>query len=315
MRAGARCPITYEPLPSGDCSRYSVRGLRLLSPRLTSLADLGYSAEEQRQQALARAAKMSIQGMQPKLAARLAVSAARFEFVDRGGTFILKPQTSDYAHLPENEDLTMRLASALGIEVPLHGMVYSADGSLTYYIQRFDRRGRGKKVAVEDFAQLSGKSRETKYDASMEEVAGVLDRFATFPVVEKLDLYVRTVFCFLCGNEDMHLKNFSLVTRHGRVSLSPAYDLVNTTLAIHGAREEMALPIRGRKNRLSRGDLVDYFGRERLRLTSQAIEAAQLRIRTGMASWPATIAASFLPEGARQRYAEIVRERAARFFD
>ncbi len=309
-----RCPITYEPLPPGARSRYSQRGLRHLSPRLTDLADLGYSAEEQRREALARAAKMSIQGVQPKLSARLAVGAARFEFVDRGGTFILKPQTGEYANLPENEDLTMRLAAALGIDVPQHGMVYSADGSLTYFVKRFDRRGHGKKVAVEDFAQLSGNSRETKYESSMEEVARVIDRFATFPLVEKLDLFVRTVFCFLAGNEDMHLKNFSLIAREGRVSLSPAYDLVNTTLAVHGAREEMALPIRGRKNRLSRGDFVDYFGRERLRLTPRAIEAAEERVRSGLASWPATIEASFLPERARQRYLEIVREREARFF-
>ncbi len=314
MTPSARCPITYDPLPPGATSRYSARGLRLLSPRLTELADLGYSAEEQRREALARAAKMSIQGVQPKLSARLAVSAGMFEFVDRGGTFILKPQTGDYAHLPENEDLTMRLAAAIGIEVPLHGMIFSVDGSLTYFVQRFDRRGRRKKVAVEDFAQLSGRSRETKYAASMEDVAGVIDQYATFPLVDKLDLFVRTVFCFLCGNEDMHLKNFSLVTRDGRVSLSPAYDLVNTTLAIHGTREELALPVRGRKNRLSRGDLVDDFGRERLRLPARAIGAAEGRVRAGLASWPATIAASFLPENARQRYAEIVQDREARLF-
>ena len=59
--------------------------------------------------------------------------------------------------------MTMRLAELIGIKVPLHGMVYSKDNTMTYFIRRFDRVGRNRKIAVEDFAQLSGRDRETKY--------------------------------------------------------------------------------------------------------------------------------------------------------
>jgi serine/threonine-protein kinase HipA len=132
---------------------------------------------------------MSVQGIQPKLSATLNVSRQRFEVVDIGGHYILKPQNPQFPQLPENEDLSMRLAGAAGIDVPLHGLVYSKDGSFTYFIKRFDRIGRNKKLAVEDFAQLFGLSRETKYDASMEKVAAVIEKYCTFPALEKIKLF------------------------------------------------------------------------------------------------------------------------------
>ncbi len=224
-----RCPITYEALQKG--MKYSRAGLRLLSARLTALHDLPWSASDQRKEAVLRAGKMSIQGMQPKLSARLNVPEGRFDVVDTGGEFILKPQT-DYPEIPENESLTMRFAATVGIEAPLTGMVYCADGSRTYFIKRFDRVGKNRKIPVEDFTQLSGRTRETKYDSSMEQLGEIIRRFCTFPVVENQKLLRLTLFNYLTGNEDAHLKNFSLVTRDGIVGLSPAYDLVNTTIVL-----------------------------------------------------------------------------------
>ena len=148
-----RCPITYEPL-AGDAS-YSPKGLKLLNRNLTSLAPLEFTAEQQRQEAISRAGKMSIQGLQLKLSTVLRITQGRFEIVDRGGQYILKPQSLDFPELPENEDLTMRMAAAVGIEVPLHGLVRSIDNSFAYFIKRFDREGR-ERLPVEDFAQLSG---------------------------------------------------------------------------------------------------------------------------------------------------------------
>jgi serine/threonine-protein kinase HipA len=251
-----RCPISYEP---GE-SRYSAKGLKLLSRQLTNLQDLPFSAGELRQEAAARAGKMSIQGVQPKLSARLRIKEQRFEIVDLGGTYILKPQLDNYQEVPENEDLTMRLAGLAGIEVPLHGLLYGVDGAMTYFVKRFDRTGRKGKRHVEDFAQLSGQTRDTKYRSSMEQVTGLIETYCTFPAVEKPKLFRLTLFCFLTGNEDMHLKNFSVMRHKDVISLSPAYDLLNTTIVVSSPHEELVLPINGKKNRLGRQDLVDYFG-------------------------------------------------------
>lgn len=132
----SRCPITYKVIPDG--TRYSPEGLKRLARQLKDLRELPYSAEEQRREAIARASKMSIQGVQPKLSARLNVAQAVFEVVDTGGEYILKPQTQ-YLEVPENEDLTMRLAQESGIEVPLHGLVYSRDETFTYFITECPR--------------------------------------------------------------------------------------------------------------------------------------------------------------------------------
>jgi serine/threonine-protein kinase HipA len=183
-----RCPITYE-----ECGKekYSDKGLKRISPKLKKLNDFPYSADEQVKEAVARASKMSIQGVQPKLSVKLNIKKEIFEILDSGGHYIFKPQTMSYKEVPENEALTMRLAKSIGIEVPIHGLLYSRDGSLTYFIKRFDRFGRNQKIPVEDFAQLSQKNRETKYSSSMEKVASIIDEFCTFPALEKYKLFNR----------------------------------------------------------------------------------------------------------------------------
>ncbi len=307
-----RCPITYQQLTDLEAGRYSRRGLRQLSPLLARLEELPYSAEEQRQEAAARATKMSIQGAQPKLSARLSVKDGRFVLVDRGGRWILKPQNPPYRQVPENENLTMHLARVAGIEVPTHGLLPCRDGSWTYVVRRFDRVGRSRKLAVEDFAQLTGNTRDTKYQSSMEQLAAVVDELATFPVVQKLELFRRSLFAFLTGNEDMHLKNLSLITRRGMVELSPAYDLVNSTIVLPSPQEELALPLRGKKRNLTRRDWLRYYGQERLGLQARAIDHVVHELASAYPTWERLVDYSFLTADAQQAYRSVLRERKKR---
>ncbi|MBL9167383.1 MAG: HipA domain-containing protein [Verrucomicrobiales bacterium] len=304
-----RCPITYELLPDG--STYSRAGLRLLNRNLASLAPLEFTAEQQRQEAIHRAGKMSIQGLQLKLSVVLRITEGRFEVVNRGGRYILKPQSLDFRELPENEDVTMRMAAVVGIKVPVHGLVSSVDGSFTYFIKRFDREGRDR-LPVEDFAQLSGASRETKYESSMEKVAGVIDQYCTFPALERVKLFERTLFSFLVGNEDMHLKNFSLLSRNGKVELAPAYDFLNTTIALGAAKEELALPVRGKKSRLTHHDVFDYFARERLQINEKVLSDVVSRFAKAIPSWRELVNESFLSAGMKENYAALLTERGQR---
>jgi serine/threonine-protein kinase HipA len=305
----SRCPITYEPLPDGV--NYSQQGLKLLNRNLTCLAPLEFTAQEQRQEALNRAGKMSIQGLQLKLSVVLRITEGRFEVVNRGGKYILKPPSLDFPELPENEDVTMRMAATVEIEVPVHGLVRSIDGSFTYFIKRFDREGRDR-MPVEDFAQLSGASRETKYDSSMEKVASVIDQFCTFPALERVKLFERTLFSFLVGNEDMHLKNFSLITRNEKIELAPAYDFLNTTIALKAAKEEMALPIKGKKSKLVRNDLLNYFAHERLQINQRVLNDVLSRFAKAIPSWRELLAESFLSAEAKQKYTAVLAQRAER---
>ncbi len=305
----SRCPLLYVEIPDG--LQYSREGLRTLHPKLEQLHDFPLTAEEQLHEAAALAAKISIQGVQPKLSVRLDAGTGTFRVVETLGQYIVKPPNPAFPQLPENEDLTMRLASISGIDVPFHGLIYAKDGSMSYLIRRFDRIGRKGKLAAEDFAQLGGFSRETKYDSSVEQVIRLIETFTTFPAVEKLKLFARILFCFLTGNEDMHLKNYSIITSKGGIHrLSPAYDLLNTTIALRTAEEESALPLRGRKRNLTRKDLVEYLGSERLELPPQAIDTVLSRFRQAIPEYRRLIEISFLSDDQKRAYTDLLTRRS-----
>ncbi len=303
-----RCPITYELC---DDQKYTQKGLKLLSKSLKNLKDFPYTSKEQIQMAAQFASKLSIQGVQPKLSVTLNVKEEVFEIVEKRGRFIIKPPHHIYEEVPQNEDLTMRLAAVVGIEVPFHGMIYNIDNSLSYFIKRFDRT-RSHKISVEDFSQLLERSRDTKYESSMEKVVSVIEKHCTFPLMEKLKLFRLVIFNFLVGNEDMHLKNFTLIRRENKVELSPAYDLLNTTI-IMKAEEEIALPIRGKKKKLNRSDFVDYFGIERLGLSASILENELSKFKESLNSWKRLINDSFLSEKMRSRYEKLIENRWKKF--
>ncbi|MFZ5942323.1 MAG: type II toxin-antitoxin system HipA family toxin [Bacteroidota bacterium] len=301
-----RCPISYETCGS---NRYSAAGLKLLSYELRSLEDLGYTAEEQRKEAFNRATRMSVQGMQPKLSARLNIREGRFDLVDTGGRYILKPQHYYFPELPENEDLTMKLAAEIGLDIPVHGLIWSRDQSLTYFIKRFDRKGQNEKVPVEDFAQLAGMTRDTKYDYSLEKVVSLVNKYCTFPVIEKLTLFKLVIFSYLAGNDDLHLKNFSVISENGIIKLSPAYDLLNTTIEYSKPEEESALPVKGKRKNLNRNILLDYFGLERCELSPKSIGKVLDTISAAVPVWKTLIASGFLSDGMKEKYANLLEYR------
>ena len=306
----AYCPINLEPLPTGRS--YSEPGLKSIHSKLKHLEPLEYSYAAQLKEVRRRSDKMSIQGVQPKLSAVLKLKDSCFALVDRGGRFILKPNPLAYEEVPANEALTMRMAAEAGIEVPAHGLLRAKDASWVYFVKRYDRVGRTGKVHIEDFAQLSGATRETKYDSSLEQVVQLLEQFCTFPAIEKPKLAKRLLFCFLTGNEDMHLKNFSVWMQDGVVSLTPAYDLLNSTLVLENAKEESALPLRGKKRKLNKELWLNYFCKERLQLTEEQIDSVVKDLKEALPVWDRLIGQSFLSLEHQLGYRTILYERANR---
>lgn len=301
-----RCPITYEAVSD---SLYSQKGLKSLSQNLVNLELFAYSAEEQRAEAMARAVKLSIQGVQPKLSAVLNIKERKFDLVDKEGRYILKPQHQVFPQLPENEDVTMRMAFKANIPVPMHGLIWSKDESLTYFIKRFDRAGHKDKIPVEDFAQLALLTRDTKYNYTMEKLVALLDEYCTFPLIEKAKLFRLVLFNFLVGNEDMHMKNYSLIRNGDITELSPAYDLLNTTIVLKGGAEEIALSIAGKKKNLKRKDLVDYFGIERCGLPGKVIENTLQSINQSIPEWKGLLNICFLTEEFKEKYNSLLEKR------
>ena len=307
-----RCLFTYRELKPGE-TNYSIEGLKKLNPKLTKLNLFPYTSEQQLVESRKMAGKISIQGVQPKLSVQLSIKESVFEIVERHGTYIVKPPVTQWAELPENEDLTMHLASLSGFSVPWHGLIKAQDDRLSYVIKRFDRKGKKHKNPQEDFAQLMGATSTTKYEATMEDVASVIEKYCTFKTLEWYELFRRTIFCFLVGNEDMHLKNFSVTTMpNGKIQLTPFYDFLNTTIASEGSEEELALPIDGSKHGFSRKTFVEKFAIPHLYISKEKAEKEIDRLLKDVPAWKAMIEKSFLSAKLKSDYIKLLEARSKR---
>lgn len=255
------------------------------------------------------AGKMSISGMQEKVSLKLSDDKSRLEVAPSGGRYILKPEPSRFAFVPQNEHLTMRLARLVGIEVPPCGLFELTDGAIAYLISRFDRLEDGAKLPVEDFCQLAGKPLRDKYDGSGELCVRILRQFASEPLIEIRKLFQMLLFSWCVSNGDQHLKNFSLFAHaDGLRRLTPAYDLICTRLPIPSDRS-LALTICGKKSNLNRKLWLDFAG------YCQIPERAALRLVTdqinGLEPSVALIQASLLPDDQKADYESIFRENIA----
>ena len=195
---------------------------------------------------------ISVTGVQPKLSVELTrgIAPKKITIVGLWGSYILKPPSTAYPNLPENEDLVMHLAELCGLSTVPHSLIRLKNGRLAYITKRVDRTASGK-IHMEDMCQLTGRLTEHKYSGSHEQVAKSILKYSIDPILDVIGFYERTLFSFLTGNADMHLKNFSLINTPGAgYQLAPAYDLISTAIANPEDKEELALNLNGKKNNI-----------------------------------------------------------------
>lgn len=160
-------------------------------------------------------------------------------------THILKPdsQSADYPHSVINEYFSMRLAAAVGLNVPAVHRLYAPEPA--YIVERFDRRtaadGSTQRLHIIDTCQLLAKSRAFKYEqATLGTLVQAVEQ-CTAKAATRLQLYRWLVFNYLLGNGDNHLKNISFHISHEGVQLAPAYDLLCT--AVYDTRSFSESPV------------------------------------------------------------------------
>jgi serine/threonine-protein kinase HipA len=146
----------------------------------------------------------------------------------------------------------------------------------------------------------------------MEKVVQLVNEYCTFPAIEKVKLFKLVLFCFITGNEDMHLKNFSIINRNKKIELSPCYDLLNTTIEINDASEEIALTLKGKRNHLTKQILIKYFGGERCELNDKVITNTVNAIIAARPHWMEEINRSFLSDEMKKKYIDVVESRFER---
>lgn len=234
----------------------------------------------------------------------------RFTIVGAWGGYILKPPTEQYPELPQIEDVTMHLARLSSIATVPHCLMRMTSGALAYVTARVDRTRRGK-LAMEDMCQLTGRMTEHKYRGSYEQVAAAINRYSATPGLDVVNFFEVVLFSLLTGNADMHLKNFSLLETPGiGMTLSPAYDLVNTALVHPSDDEELALALHGKRKIITRRDVISAMRASDL--DDRQIERIFEKMQRSIPSWMQMLDASFLRESTKEAYKQFIAARAAK---
>ncbi len=254
--------------------------------------------------------RVAIPGVQPKilLEANTGVGAANSLTIagTRGGKYIIKPPNPNYPQLPENEHITMLLAKeAFGMHTALHSLIRLSSGELAYITRRMDRRDDGTSVHMLDMFQIL--EAHDKYLGSMEKVGRAISQYSSSPQEDVHYYFELVLFCFLTGNNDMHLKNFSMIRKGNAWNLAPAYDLLNVHLAIPKDVEELALTLGGKKRKFTRQYFMD-FGLK-LGLSEMHISGVFDRMEKQISPAIAWLNQSFLTEENRENYVALIRKR------
>lgn len=254
-------------------------------------------------------AQTSLTGVQPKLSLNLHKhkGSNRLTIVGLWGDFIFKPQTDTYPELPENEDLTMHMAEVARIKVVPHSLIRLADNTLGYITHRIDRTKKGEKIDMEDLCQLTLHPTEYKYKSSCEQIAKTIVAYSSMPKLDLVNFMQVLLFSFITGNNDMHLKNFSLYRPKKLYQLTPAYDLLNVAIVNPKDKEELALTLNGKKSRLKLSDFLKASATMGIEenVTMQLIAS----MKNALPAWVELINNSFLSKDMKEAYLELIDKR------
>lgn len=306
-----KCLYCYRPLLKGEKDMHTACIKKFFGT--TTLPALDYTTEQLDRLALQIIQdQTSLTGVQPKLSLHLNEheGSKRLTIVGLWGGYICKPQTSQYEMMPEVEDLTMHLAEVARIEVVPHTLMRMADNTLCYLTRRIDRTSAGEKIAMEDMCQLTERQTEHKYKSSYERIGKAVLRYSSIPKMDVTNFFEVVLFSWLTGNNDMHLKNFSLYEVADMIRLTPAYDLLNAAIINPKDDEELALTLNGRKKKLQREDFIRAAAT--LGIENVIVERLINKYIKLLPKFEAVIQNSFISDELKVKYDELLKERLER---
>jgi serine/threonine-protein kinase HipA len=235
---------------------------------------------------------------------------AKFTIVGLWGKYIFKPQSAKYPHLPELEDLTMKMAEVAHIRTVRHTLIRLADGELGYLTLRMDRGKKNEKISMLDMCQLTNRLTEHKYYGTYQQLAETIKKYSSAPMLDVQRFWELVLFSWMTGNSDMHCKNFSLIdTGNGEYVLSPAYDLLAVLLADPADTEEMAMSftVGGKKSGFDRNTFMTAFVESGISVARSEKMIEQMK--THLPKWKELISQSFLPEKMKVDYYTLLDKR------
>ena len=257
---------------------------------------------------------LTVPGVQKKLSLHLSTDVeSRLTIVDYPTGYILKPQTEEYANLPEFENLAMKLAELAGIQTVQNALIQN-HGQYFYITKRVDREIHGtndvKMYAMEDFCQLAERLTADKYKGSYEKCGRIIQEHSSQAGLDMAEFFIRVIFSFVIGNSDMHLKNFSLrETEPGnrKFCLSEAYDMLPVNVVLPEDQEQMALTLNGKKKKLKRQDFMALA--ERCAITEKAAGKMIAKVCALQEKLLQGCDASYLPQESKEQVKQLIVER------
>ena len=299
-----KCLCCYKELEEGQKDFHPSCARKFFGTKDVPLLEYKHEELDQLAEQVIRA-QTSLTGVQPKLSLNLDKhdGCSRLTIVGLWGDYIFKPQTESYEQLPENEDLTMHLAEVAKISVVPHSLIRLADGKLGYITKRIDRTENGEKIDMEDMCQLTLHPTEYKYKGS-QQIAKTISQYSNTPKLDLANYMQLLLFCFVTGNNDMHLKNFSLYRPAGNYQLTPAYDLLNVAIANPKDKEELALTLAGKKTKIRLADFLNAA--KTMGLEEKVVQRLIAGLHKALPQWQQLIKDSFLSEEQKQAYEELV---------
>ncbi len=281
----------------------------------TKFPDIDVSKEVLNQIAIDNTSKgFTVPGVQKKLSLHLSrEDTPRLTLVNYPTGYILKPQTDEYAALPEMEYLVMQMAEVSGIKTVPHALLRlpSQENAFAYITKRIDRAD-GQMLAMEDFCQLDGRLTEDKYRGSYERCGKIIKTHSMNDGLDLAQLFFRVVFSFAVGNSDMHLKNFSLIETEegsGVYVLSAAYDMLSTNVVIPSDKEELALTINGKKQNIRRKDFLVFA--DTIGIPERSAEKMIEKIIKLKDKYISMCRDSYMPEQMRANLENLIEQRIA----
>lgn len=306
-----RCLCCYQPLKEGETDYHPRCAKRFFKQSIAP--QLPYTRKEISQLAqVVVESRTTVTGVQAKLSMDLEHDtqgrAQRLTIMGVMGRYILKPQTEQFECLPEMEDLTMHLAEIARIPTVPHALIRFQDGELNYITRRIDRTDDGQKLPMEDMCQLSGRLTEHKYQGSYEMIAKLIEQYSSAAGLDLVNFWEQVVFSWIVGNADMHLKNFSLISKKpGKYALTPTYDQVSTAIVMPEDTEEMALPVNGFKKKLIAMDFIQAM--EATGVSHQVALRVINRFPPLQEKWFICIDNSFISESQKMQFKELISQR------
>ena len=307
----SKCLYCYKELGEGEVDFHKACSKKFFG--VPTAPELPYSLDElDTLAAQVIKSQTTLTGVQAKLSLHLDrhEGSKRLTIVGLWGDFIFKPQTQSYKTLPENEDLTMHLAEIAKIKVVPHTLIRLQDGTLGYLTKRIDRTSEGGKIPMEDMCQLTERQTEYKYKSSYEQIAKVIAKHSYVPLLDLTDFYEQVFFNWLVGNNDMHLKNYSLYAPKGKWVLTPAYDLLNVSMVNPKDTEELALTLNAKKKRIKKSDFVRAM--ETSGISPKVFDNILAKYRKLLPKFNEIIDLSFLGEEDKDLYKQSIASRLAR---